>query len=829
MARQPSIFLPGNPSLNTGPPPRPTPPAQPPLPNTNSPPPPQPPHSPGVPGGPSFVQPVILANPANPSNLAVASQNGVAVSTDGGASWSPLIPFPSASGGDSSLVFSKKGVLYWSYLDPTNAGITIVTLNPRNGAVTAGPFTVDAPPSGSSDVQQDLAADNPQGNPQSNNLAIVWTQLGPSGSSKILLSISTNLGKTWLAPVTVAASSGGNSPTYYYGATVTFAPNGALYVAYHAQPGYAVAGDGGIVPDGKSGQTLAAVFTYNSTTHQLSQQGTTITALGAGQSDITFNDQSGSRKISGTTFLTQGSVIPQVLVDPTRPGVFYVVTVTDPDAGTANPPTSEVVIATLTQASSGTWSETTSTIAPPSMNSIFQLFPTASIDAVGDIVVSWYTNQSQVKNSAGDYLLDTEATYSTDGALTWAKPFALDSQPFDPDAGAAKVLNGPPPTTGIGNSFSLAIDGTMVFVASDANTFTGTTPTGQQVAIESFAMPGTLVIPTSLGNNTYTIRQTSSSSNVDEVLVNNVVVAIAPLASLSGGITIGVSFSVDGPNSESPPAVENDTLVINYSNGDPVPTGGVSFNGAAGGTNLIKVNADGSETLSDASLTITVANSSTTDTITLSNVNAAQLTGGPSNNTYTLSSWSGTTTIAGGTGSNALALASGTVQVSSLAVSNVQSLTVSGGTFDVNANFSSIAAVSVQSAATLELDNGVTLTTGVTNAGTLVLGSGSATAAATIAGSYTQTTSGILDIKLGGTAPGQFDALDITGNVSLAGTLDVTLVNAFTPTAGDSFQILTFLGALTGDFSTRNFPTLGGGNMFTSTSGSGKYTLSVIA
>ncbi len=71
------------------------------------------------------------------------------------------------------------------------------------------------------DVQQDLAADNPQGSPLSNNLAIVWTQLGPSGSSKILLSISTNQGKTWLAPVTVAASAGGTPPTYYYGATVT--------------------------------------------------------------------------------------------------------------------------------------------------------------------------------------------------------------------------------------------------------------------------------------------------------------------------------------------------------------------------------------------------------------------------------------------------------------------------------------------------------------------------------------------------------------------------------------------------------------------------------
>ena len=58
-------------------------------------------------------------------------------------------------------------------------------------------------------------------------------------------------------------------------------------------------------------------------------------------------------------------MIPQVLVDPTQPGVMYVVTVQDPDAGTKNPPSSEVVIATLTQNASGTWSTTTSTIARP--------------------------------------------------------------------------------------------------------------------------------------------------------------------------------------------------------------------------------------------------------------------------------------------------------------------------------------------------------------------------------------------------------------------------------------------------------------------------------
>jgi len=1152
--RLPAIFKPSPPGST--PPPRPKQPATPTLPVPTPPTPPS--HTgPAIPGGSSLIQPAIASSTYNPNDLAVASQNGLILSTNGGASWSSPIAFPTASSGDSSLVFDKNGNLYWSYLNPTTGGITIVTLNPSTGVVVAGPFTVNAPASASSDVQQVLAADFSTGSSTSNNLAIVWSQLGPAGSSQILLSLSTNQGDTWLAPVTVAMSSG-TPPAYEYGATATFAPNGSIDVAYHVQPGYTVASDGGLVPDGTSGQTLVAIYAFNGST--LVQEGSTITAFAPGQSDITFNDQAGSRTIAGTKFLTQGSVIPQILADPSLPGTLYVVTVQDPSAGTANPPSSEVVIATLTQNPDGSWSTTTSTIAPPSSTSTFQLFPTASIDSSGDIVVSWYTNASGQENGSGDYLLDTDATYSVDGGQTWATPFALDSQPFDPDAGAANVLSGPPLTTGIGNSFGLTIDGATVFVANDANTYTGTTATGQQVAVESFVMPGTLYIPTSLGNNVITISKQSSASDVDLVQLNGVALFVGSLASIPGGIQIGNQGAEDETTSVSP-NVENDTLIVDYSNGDPVPSGGITFNAAEGGTNTIEVNADSNDTLSNSSLTISGNSVSGTDTITLDNVTKAQLTGGPSNDTFKLDGWSGSTMITGGMGSNTLVLAAGTVQTSSLSVSNVQTLDiaptigtiftaagngsfgyfgdggaataagltdptsvafdahgdlfiadsgndairevtpngiittvagtgtagytgdggaatsaelndptgvaldssgdlfiadsgnnvirevtpggtittfagtgtagysgdgsaataaklndptgvavdfsgnlfiadsgnnvirevsggtistvagtgtagyagdggaataallndpqgvavdasdnlfiadsgnnvireVSGGTIstvagtgtagyagdggaanaaelndpqgvavdasgdlfiadsgnnvirqvssgtistvagtgtagysgdggsasaatlndptgvalnaqgglviadsgnnvvrqvtganlDVNASFSSIPTVQVQSGGILELDNGVTLTADVTNTGTLVLGNGTTTADATIAGNYTQTSTGILDVKLGGTGAGRYDSLNVTGNVSLEGTLNVSLVNGFVPTAGDSFQIITYMGALTGDFTTENFPTLGNGNKFTTSSGGGSYTLSV--
>ena len=92
----------------------------------------------------------------------------------------------------------------------------------------------------------------------------------------------------------------------------------------------------------------------------------------------------------------------------------------------------------------------------------------------------------------------------------------------------------------------------------------------------------------------------------------------------------------------------------------------------------------------------------------------------------------------------------------------------------------------MQGAGVLELENGATLTANVVNSGTLRLG-GSQVADGTIAGNYTQTGTGTLDIKLGGAGAGQSDQLQVTGDVSLAGTLNVVLVDNFVPAQGDSF------------------------------------------
>src|SRR5262249_28948246 len=82
----------------------------------------------------------------------------------------------------------------------------------------------------------------------------------------------------------------------------------------------------------------------------------------------------------------------------------------------------------------------------------------------------------------------------------------------------------------------------------------------------------------------------------------------------------------------------------------------------------------------------------------------------------------------------------------------------------------------------------------VQNAGQLIVGdSTTTTGILTINGDYTQTATGTLAVKLGGTgtAGTDFDQLRISGNAMLGGTLQVTLIRGYMPRSGDMISILT--------------------------------------
>ncbi|GAB5518512.1 MAG: hypothetical protein RhofKO_07630 [Rhodothermales bacterium] len=110
----------------------------------------------------------------------------------------------------------------------------------------------------------------------------------------------------------------------------------------------------------------------------------------------------------------------------------------------------------------------------------------------------------------------------------------------------------------------------------------------------------------------------------------------------------------------------------------------------------------------------------------------------------------------------------------------------------------------IEGVGTLDLTNLASLN----NAG--VLAPGLSPGVLSVTGPYDHQTA-TLEIELGGTTAGtDYDQLAVSGAVSLSGTLDVSLINGFTPNAGATFSIITG-GSISGTFDTVNLPTLGGG------------------
>ena len=89
----------------------------------------------------------------------------------------------------------------------------------------------------------------------------------------------------------------------------------------------------------------------------------------------------------------------------------------------------------------------------------------------------------------------------------------------------------------------------------------------------------------------------------------------------------------------------------------------------------------------------------------------------------------------------------------------------------------------------------------------------------TINGNYVQGPGGRLTVEIGGLTPGiGFDQLQVTGQATLDGTLNLKLKPNVVATAGDNFEILTF-GSSFGQFSASFGLELGGGRVFEKTFG----------
>jgi hypothetical protein len=130
-----------------------------------------------------------------------------------------------------------------------------------------------------------------------------------------------------------------------------------------------------------------------------------------------------------------------------------------------------------------------------------------------------------------------------------------------------------------------------------------------------------------------------------------------------------------------------------------------------------------------------------------------------------------------------------------------------GGTFQNNGRFIKSQGTGTStndhwennSTGTIDVESGtIRLSDSFTNSGTLIIAAGTTFQ---VGGAYTQSgTTGKLDVQLGGPpASGQFGQLVVGATATLAGTLQVDLVNGYGGNPGDVFKILTY-GSVMGNF-----------------------------
>ncbi|NCQ76391.1 MAG: hypothetical protein GPI98_23360, partial [Microcystis aeruginosa W13-13] len=151
-------------------------------------------------------------------------------------------------------------------------------------------------------------------------------------------------------------------------------------------------------------------------------------------------------------------------------------------------------------------------------------------------------------------------------------------------------------------------------------------------------------------------------------------------------------------------------------------------------------------------------------------------------------------------------------------LNNTGTVQVQTGTLNLTGGGSSSGNWNLSNGATLQLANNYTLQGGVVTGNGTVIGNvanltqinpGDGVGQLNITGNYNQNSDATLNIELGGNT--NYDKLNITGNATLGGTLNISLVNGFAPVLGERYTIFNYGGTLTGGFSNINGLNLGNG------------------
>ena len=335
------------------------------------------------------------------------------------------------------------------------------------------------------------------------------------------------------------------------------------------------------------------------------------------------------------------------------------------------------------------------------------------------------------------------------------------------------------------NTVTLTINSGDSFTAPALTQISGSTLTaGTYVLAGNLDLTATANITTNSANLTLEggSIKTGSTNDLANLATNTNSVTLASNASFtaagnftnSGALTInkGSTFTLTGSHTLT--NLSGGTLASGtYTIGGTLQL--TSTNGGIA-TNAANLTLTGTAAkINDGSSNALASLNNNTGSLTLSS--SATLTTASSNftNSGTVVVSKGTTLTVGGTGNSYNQSAGTTTVDGTLVGAGATGISVTGGT--------------IQGAGTLKTNVSIG---GSGTAPTINIGDAGKAGLLSITGTYTQLSSGAMNVSIGGTTVGtQYSQLKVTGSASLGGTLSAALVNGFTPTIGQTFTILT--------------------------------------
>ena len=252
----------------------------------------------------------------------------------------------------------------------------------------------------------------------------------------------------------------------------------------------------------------------------------------------------------------------------------------------------------------------------------------------------------------------------------------------------------------------------------------------------------------------------------------------------SGTLTVNASanFVLDGLTAsmtlDGRPLVNNGTLSYSSSTNGLILANGAVITNAAGGF----FNLDAGPGIGVSGIGTAISNAGTAKR----NVAGTEAMAPPFMNSGIINANAGVLAFTGG-----LTQTAGSTNLTGGSISSPSTIALSGGSLTGNGTVS--AAVNNSS-------------------GTIAPGNPSTAGTIIITGAYSQGAGGSMNLKIGGTS--NFDVVEgTTSGVTLGGTLNASLFNAFVPANGNTFDVLRF-STRSGDFATYNLPTFAGGGSF---------------